>query len=116
MPLRYAILHHTGISSPHYDLMFETSPGSDLATWRVERWPIDSAQPATRLKDHRRDYLQFEGELTQRRGYVERVAAGMCAIEVGENTRWRVTILSGGSTQKLLLTQQNEEQWIVTPE
>ena len=38
MSLRYAILHHTGIPSPHFDLMFETAPGSDLATWRVERW------------------------------------------------------------------------------
>jgi hypothetical protein len=116
MPLRYAVLHHTGIPSPHYDLMFETAPGSDLATWRVEHWPIESSQQATRLKDHRRAYLEFEGELTQRRGHVERVAAGTCTIEVGENARWRVTIRSGGSSQKLLLEQQDKEQWTVHPE
>lgn len=113
MSLRYAILHHTGIPSPHYDVMFETSPGSDLATWRVESWPVESPQPAQRLKDHRRAYLHLEGELTQRRGYVERIAEGSCSIEIGENAVWRVAILSGGTKQSLVLTQGDGETWTI---
>jgi hypothetical protein len=57
MPLRYVILHHGGIADPHFDLMFETLPGSDLATWRSQAWPIEEPTPLTRLKDHRRLYL-----------------------------------------------------------
>ena len=31
-PLRYVILWHDGVAEPHFDLMFETLPGSALAT------------------------------------------------------------------------------------
>ena len=39
-PLQYVILRHEEIAEPHFDLMFETLPGSELATWQAERWPI----------------------------------------------------------------------------
>ena len=64
----YTILWHDGVREPHFDLMFETFPGSPLATWRVPLWPVESPTAATRLKDHRREYLEYEGELTERRG------------------------------------------------
>src|SRR5437870_3654302 len=51
---RYTILWHHDINEPHYDLMFETMPRSDLATWRSPTWPIESRIELTRLKDHRR--------------------------------------------------------------
>ena len=56
-PLRYVILWHDGVPEPHFDLMFETLPGSALSTWRSPRWPVESPTPAARLKDHRRAYL-----------------------------------------------------------
>ena len=40
-PLRYVILWHDGVAEPHFDLMFETLPGSALATWRSPRWPVE---------------------------------------------------------------------------
>src|SRR5258706_5113599 len=76
MPLRFAILHHTGVPTPHFDLMFETAPGSPLATWRSPVWPILQPTPIERLDDHRRDYLDYQGPVSNDRGHVRRVAGG----------------------------------------
>ena len=75
-PLRYVVLRHEGIPSPHFDLMFETSPGSALATWRSDSWPPRGNEPLTRLPDHRSHYLSYEGPVSGDRGHVTRVAAG----------------------------------------
>lgn len=72
--LRYVVLHHTGFGQPHYDLMFETAPGSPLATWRSATWPAVS--DLTPLAEHRRAYLDYEGPVSNNRGQVKRVAAG----------------------------------------
>jgi hypothetical protein len=102
-PLRYVILWHDGVAEPHFDLMFETLPGSALATWRSPRWPVEGPTAVTRLKDHRRAYLDYEGELSERRGRVERVAAGTCTVEVGEASVWHITLLTGAQRQQLTL-------------
>lgn len=113
-PLRYVILWHDGIDEPHFDIMVETYPGSMLTTWRSPRWPIDRATLATRLKDHRREFLDFEGELTGRRGRVTRVAAGTCTVEIGEAGAWIVQVLSGASPQKIRLKSLTPERWEIT--
>jgi hypothetical protein len=110
-PLRYVVLRHSDIAEPHFDLMFETLPGSMLATWRAESWPIESVTPLTRLRDHRRLYLEYEGELSGRRGSVIRVAEGNCHVEIGENSVWKIQILTGSSPTTLLLRQIANEQW-----
>lgn len=76
IPLRYAVLHHTGIDPPHFDLMFETTPGSKLSTWRCPHWPPQSGDIFAALGDHRREYLEYEGAVSGNRGHVNRVAAG----------------------------------------
>jgi len=103
--LRYAILQHTGIPDPHFDLLIETSPGSLLATWRCPIWPITEPTPLTRLNDHRRLYLDFEGPLTGNRGTVRRVETGLCKLHIGEDGAWhlqigehRVTVVRFSST------------------
>lgn len=83
MNLRYVVLHHQGIDQPHYDLMFETSTDSELMTWRSPCWPIDRPTPLVRLADHRRHYLDYEGPISGNRGYVTRVACGLCSITKG---------------------------------
>src|SRR5687768_10877900 len=75
--LRYVVLHHTGYGEDHYDLMFETAPGSMLATWRSPCWPLQEIHtPLELLPDHRRDYLDYEGPVSGGRGSVRRVQAG----------------------------------------
>jgi hypothetical protein len=74
--LRYVVLRHEGIAEPHFDLMFETAPGSMLATWRSAEWPIATGTPIEHLADHRREYLDYEGPVSGNRGFVRRVACG----------------------------------------
>jgi hypothetical protein len=113
--LRYVILHHEGIAEPHFDLMFETLPGSALATWRSPRWPVEAATLLQRLKDHRRVYLDFEGELSGHRGRVTRVATGECEVEIGENAVWTIGLLSGTPSQTLTLKWKTGDTWEAQP-
>jgi hypothetical protein len=78
--MRYAILHHTGIAEPHFDVMFETSPGSALTTFRLPAWPPVAPLPAAALPDHRAAYLDYEGPVSGNRGQVRRVQSGSCTI------------------------------------
>src|SRR5258708_30323800 len=84
--LHYVVLRHEGIDDPHFDLMFEIAPGADLATWRSHKWPIDSQTPLVRLKDHRRDFLKFEGPLTKDRGHVTRITSGRFRLHKPSDT------------------------------
>ena len=114
-PLRYVVLHHCDVAEPHFDLMFETYPGSMLATWRSQQWPIEHTKPLTRLRDHRRLYLDYEGDIAGDRGNVTRVAEGNCQVEIGENATWTIHLLGGTAQQRLTLRQIEREMWTVEP-
>jgi hypothetical protein len=115
-PLRYVVLQHAQIDESHFDLMFETLPGSMLATFRSERWPIETRTALRRLRDHRRLYLEYEGEIAGGRGAVYRMAEGTCELEIGENSVWSVRLLSGSPPGRLLLRQIDGERWEASPE
>lgn len=74
--LRYVVLRHDALPDAHFDLMFETMPGSALATWRATDWPIHHGSVLTRIADHRCAYLEYEGPVSGGRGSVRRVTAG----------------------------------------
>ena len=88
--MRYVILHHEGVAHPHFDLMVETGPGSTLASWRLNKWPVEQTMDAERLADHRREYLDYEGPVSGNRGVVRRVEAGKCEILMGES-EWQIS-------------------------
>ena len=115
-PLQYVIVHHVGIPDPHFDLMFETRPGSDLATWRSPGWPVESSTPLTRLKDHRRLYLDYVGQIPGDRGSVQQVARGTCEVEIGEDAVWTIRLLTGTSPCTLVLHQVDGDQWQGSPQ
>ena len=75
-PLRFVVLHHTGIESPHFDLMFENRAGGDLNTLRCMHWPVTAPTQVVPLPMHRAAYLSYEGPISNQRGSVVRVAAG----------------------------------------
>ena len=109
--LRYVILHHGDIPEPHFDLMFETRPGSDLATWRSQSWPIEESTPVTRLRDHRRFFLQYEGVLSEQRGMVQRIAEGECEVEIGEADMITIRITSGTTPVTFRLSKISDNRW-----
>jgi hypothetical protein len=82
---RYAVLHHTGIDRPHFDLLFEMEPDvAALTTLRCPRWPVELGDLLDELPEHRRAYLDFEGEISGGRGSVRRIEAG--EIDVADLT------------------------------
>ena len=76
---RYVVLHHVGHGSPHFDWMLERDADGPLTTFRVRAWPVAGRQALTPLADHRRAYLDYEGEVSGGRGSVRRVEAGTWA-------------------------------------
>lgn len=111
--LQYVVLRHENIDQPHFDFMYETSAGSMLQTWRIEQWPIFESQEATRIRDHRRAYLQFQGDIGGDRGAVVRVDEGTCSVE---QSGQRIIIQFEGPMAQCLIFEPDRltaERWIV---
>jgi hypothetical protein len=118
MPLRYVILRHEQIDSPHFDLMFETSPGSLLATWRSDAWPITRPTVLLRLPDHRAHYLEYEGPLSAARGSVRRVESGI--LTYGSQAPAHVEIVLSNHSRTIILklvvdAARGEPHWTAEP-
>jgi len=70
-------------------------PGRErLPTWRLARNPVEATDeiPAERLPDHRRFYLDYEGEVSGDRGVVRRADRGPATIEHFEDDRVTVVL------------------------
>ncbi|HLL88953.1 MAG TPA: hypothetical protein VK324_06595 [Tepidisphaeraceae bacterium] len=111
----YVILHHTGVDDPHFDVMIESAPDGPLMTWRSGRWPIDAPTPLTRLPDHRRDYLTYEGPLSNDRGRVARVAAGTCAVTATSRFQQIVHFTDGGPFRPLSIVETTPPRCLAVP-
>ena len=82
------LFHSLPDGSSHYDWLIDW-PGPKhgeglLLTFRVAEFlpslPVSAQLSATRLPDHRRIYLSYEGSISQNRGTVQRVASGLCRV------------------------------------
>jgi hypothetical protein len=109
MNTRFVVLHHSGIDEPHFDLMFDTGPDGPLTTWRSPIWPIDRPTILQRLADHRREYLTYEGEVSDNRGRVDRVAEGWCELEISDE-RWTVRLADA----VLVLEHKGTDRWLAS--
>ncbi len=115
MPLRFTILHHTAhpTQPDHFDLLFETAPDSLLATFRSPIWPLATATLIEQINDHRREYLEFEGPLSNNRGQVQQVAAGTFEFVQRDESTW---ILHLSPDQRLTFKRLGvTDQWDVQP-
>lgn len=108
-PVRFVLLLHTlpdaAPQSTHWDLMI--CQGDSLLTFALQSLPPQTREasgliwPATRLPDHRLNYLEYEGVIAPAqpggadRGSVRRVAAGWAVCEVdpqaAQSHRWRLS-------------------------
>lgn len=82
--------HELPDGSWHFDWLIERRAGEErLLTFRlavrVDEW--DGVVEASRLEDHRRDYLDYQGEVSRGRGRVLRIAEGeVRTVELSETT------------------------------
>jgi hypothetical protein len=112
--VRYVILHHTGVDEPHYDVMFESSPGGPLHAWRSGTWPVIEPTHFTPLPDHRTDYLTYEGPLSDDRGEVKRVASGTCVITLPSADQY-VVRFGDDAIGTLVMTRTAQDRWTAMP-
>jgi hypothetical protein len=98
---RFTISRHTGAKEgDHFDLMLER--GEALKTWRLQTTAFQTAQTARQIKDHRKTYLEYEGEIAGKRGRVELWDTGTYSEEEWQDDRIRVA-LSGRQTRLRLI-------------
>ncbi len=104
---RYVILQHSptpGKKLPrdapeHFDWMFEL--GETLATWATDELSVldrDVTMPATKLANHRKEYLDYQGELSGGRGVVARIESGQFELleQSDECSRFRLIGVRSG--------------------
>jgi hypothetical protein len=129
---RFVLLYHdcppTYPRPSHWDLMLES--GDMLRTWALEKLPRDwnvvhaltrSRYPrcpplasdnrvaAEQLGEHRRDYLEFEGQISGNRGSVIRVAAGSFDEQWETPLGWCVTLSSPTISGAIVLDSSDDD-------
>lgn len=112
MPRYVILLHETSAGSPrptHYDLMLEW--GDVLRTWALDAPPTDGKVVAgTALADHRRAYLEYEGEISGGRGTVTKWDAGSYTLEHASEQKL-VVVLSGRQFEGALTGIAHGARW-----
>jgi hypothetical protein len=68
-----------------------------------------------RLSEHRRDYLDYQGAVSRRRGEVQRVARGMCSIERGSDDSCWTIHFSDLTIAPLSIKLVERDQWLAVP-
>jgi hypothetical protein len=100
---RFTISQHTGSKDgDHYDLMLEHGDG--LRTWRLVNTAFQASQIARQIKDHRKSYLDFEGEISGERGRVKIWDSGNYSIDEWKDDRIQVALVGRSLKTRLLLT------------
>ena len=108
--LRFVLLQHTGVPSPHFDLMIESALDAPLLTWRCPHDPFTKEETsATRIADHRREYLTYEGEISGGRGEVRRVRDGQCTPCPDGS----FLMVSGDLRRTLVIASSDSAEWLI---
>ena len=100
---RFVILEHAGHGPTHCDLMLDVDGASPLATWQFPADPRDGSAAGRRIADHRRAYLDYEGDISGGRGSVRRIGAGTWDLLEETPASWRVTLDDGEAATTLTL-------------
>jgi hypothetical protein len=66
-----------------------------------------------RLKDHRRVYLEYDGEISEGRGRVDRVGDGTCQIEIESDRALVIRFIEVPGV--LRLERAGDQEWDATP-
>ena len=121
---RFVLLRHecpNDIPKPsHWDFMLERD--GVLCTWELRALPLqwsnseDTAEEAmqvTRLPDHRIDYLEYEGPVSNNRGSVSRVDSGTFEFVRQGDNYWEVRLL-GAKVRGSVRLESLGDSWTMT--
>lgn len=89
---RFAVLSHDW-PAPHFDFLLEA--GEVLRAWRLASPPVVGMNAAEANVDHRKLYLDYEGDVSGGRGTVARWDAG--SFEWVEDVPGRAVVQLSGS-------------------
>jgi DNA polymerase Ligase (LigD) len=104
---RFVLLYHAmpadASRASHWDLMLEEN--GSLLTWACPELPTESAIcHVEQLPNHRLDYLEYEGPVSNQRGTVTRVWAGeYTTITDARPLAWHVMLQCPEATLLLVL-------------
>ena len=92
---RFVVLRHEfpagHARATHWDLMFQW--GSSLRTWALDAEPLSQAQITARaLADHRIEYLDYEGPVSDDRGMVARWDQGEYELNASQEHEFRARL------------------------
>src|SRR5882672_467401 len=115
---RFTISHHTGSKDgDHYDLMLEH--GDSLRTWRLANTAFQAFQVARQIKDHRKMYLDFEGEISGDRGRARIWDTGTYTVDEWKDGRIQVALVGRSLKTRLLMAlgpkhpEDDDPRWTV---
>ena len=95
--------------------MFET--GDILTTWQVPNDPMEwpeKTMNCTKIFDHRKIYLDYEGPLSRNRGQVKRCERGTYHPFEMSDRLWQVQLQSGELNGLLCLNHLEQDKWQLT--
>ncbi len=115
--MRYVIQHHI-CEHEHYDLMIENDDA--LSTWSITPGNLAALLngnriEATRIQDHRKDYLKYEGPVSDDRGRVEIYDSGDCEMDINfeDDDRCFVKRMNGGILKGIVRIQEQGDIFII---
>ena len=118
MTNRFVILHHLIASGEHWDLMLEEK--DVLATWQMMSEPRsrDSCPiECRRIKDHRKQYLDYEGSISGGRGFVTRFDYGRFELMAADDDALELRLEGKCLVGDFLLERsdpQSQSRWTLT--
>ena len=89
---RYVILSHDH-PTQHFDFMLEKE--GVLQTWRLNLLPGNAPFLAEKIHDHRLEYLEYEGPISNDRGVVKRMDRGKYEIIAVTESFMIIQLLEG---------------------
>ncbi|MBI2899331.1 MAG: hypothetical protein HYY17_04055 [Planctomycetes bacterium] len=103
--------HEGGPEGDHFDLMLEA--GDVLRTWRIQHLNFENPQAAKRIQDHRKKYLDYEGEVSGRRGRVRIHDTGAYAADVWTDDLVQVSLAGAQLKARVRLARKEGETWTI---
>jgi hypothetical protein len=111
--MKYVVQHHITVN-PHFDLMIDN--GESLDTWQVHEGDMDrlisgKTITAESIEPHRRDYLEYEGPVSQGRGRVEIYDTGEYSDIIREKTHLSLLLKGERLRGKMEIRETAGKSW-----